>query len=126
MKEKRYKILARVLQAYKNCIESGNTEWEDRHERTIHDIMQSAPSGSGIDSGTSIDYDRSNGNKLVFNTSFHHMNDAGFYDGWTEHIVTVYPHLCFGIDIRISGRNRNDIKDYLLDVFHYWLMEETD
>jgi hypothetical protein len=53
------------------------------------------------------------------------MNDAGYYDGWTDHIVIVSPSFD-GIDIKISGRNRNDIKDYLHDVFHAALTEEVD
>jgi hypothetical protein len=46
------------------------------------------------------------------------MTEGGMYDGWTEHTVVVTPSLAFGINIRITGRNRNDIKDYLHDVFH--------
>ena len=56
--------------------------------------------------------------KLVFYTSFHHMNDNGFYDGWTEHTVTVRPSLQFGFNMKISGQNRNEIKYHLHDVFY--------
>ena len=46
-------------------------------------------------------------------THFHHMNDGGFYDGWTEHSVVVTPSLVYGFDTRITGRDRNDIKNYI-------------
>jgi hypothetical protein len=38
----------------------------------------------------------------------------------------VRPSLEYGIDIRITGRDRNDIKDYLGEVFELWLNEEID
>ena len=75
------------------------------------------PSGSGIDSGTKLDFDRSKPNRLVFTAPYHHMNDDGMYDGWTDHDIIVTPDLGFGFDLRITGRDRNQIKDYLGDTF---------
>lgn len=80
-------------------------------------VEEHMPRGSGIDAGTSLDFAKSTPEKLVFDTSFHHMNEVGYYDGWTEHVVTVRPTFDSGFDLTISGRNRNQIKDYLHDVF---------
>jgi hypothetical protein len=52
------------------------------------------------------------------------MNDTGYYDGWTEHTVTVTPSFS-GINIRVSGRNRNDIKDYIHETFSYALRSDV-
>lgn len=122
---KLYQKLASLVVARRNCIKSGNSEWEGRHEDEILSLVKDKmPSGSGIDTGTKIDLDASTGEKLVFNCSYHHMNEHGYYDGWTEHKVTVRP--CFsGIDITISGRNRNEIKDYLADCYYLSLTEEA-
>jgi len=49
------------------------------------------------------------------------MDEYGGYDGWTEHTITVRPDLIHTIVLGISGRNRNDIKDYLYDVYHHIL-----
>lgn len=46
------------------------------------------------------------------------MNDAGYYDGWTSYRVTVYPSFVYGLDIRISGRDRNGIKELIRTRFH--------
>lgn len=101
-------------------------EWFDRWSDTIEQLCKDfMPSGSGFDSGTKIDLDASHAEKLVFHTSFHHMNDGGFYDGWTEHTVTVTPSFR-GINIRIGGRNRNDIKDYIHESFDYALCQEIE
>ena len=83
---------------------------------------QFLPSGSGFDSGTTIDRDVSCDTKVVLNTSYHHMNENGMYDGWTDHKVTVRPTF-HSPDITISGRNRNDIKDYMQNVFYDHLMQ---
>lgn len=80
-------------------------------------LKQHMPSGSGFDSGTKLDYSKSNTERLVFTTEFHHMNDAGYYDGWTTHTVTVRPSFT-GLDVVVSGRDRNQIKDFIADVFY--------
>ena len=86
--------------------------------------MESAPSGSGFDNGTKIDFNQSNSKCLLFFTSFHHMNENGYYTEWTEHYISIKPDLVFDIDIKISGRDENQIKDYIHDTFSYWLNSE--
>ncbi len=118
MNGKLYAVLASLVQARANCAESHNEEWFVRHtERALKLVSEYMPSGSGIDNGTKLDIDISGPNKLVFLTSYHHMNDCGYYDGWTEHTVIVTPSLQHGFEVRITGRDRNDTKEYLHDVF---------
>jgi hypothetical protein len=88
-------------------------------------VKEHMPSGSGFDSGTDIDLDKSNPDRLVFSTAFHHMNEHGLYCGWTEHRVTVRPSLTYAIELTVSGRNRNGIKDYAYDVFRDALLAEV-
>ena len=117
-----YQELASLVLARKNCIASGNHDWNRNHTQKIHDICkQHMPSGSGIDCGTKIDLDSSHADKLVFQVEFHHMNDNGMYDGWTTHQVIVTPSLAFGFTLKITGRDRNQIKDYLSETYHYAL-----
>jgi hypothetical protein len=113
--------LASSIVARLNCAKTPEThaEWFARHGETIDRIAKELlPSGSGIDSGTKVDLDKSDGrSRIVLETAFHHMNDGGMYDGWTEHTITITPDLLFGFSLRISGRDRNQIKEYLHDVF---------
>lgn len=121
-----YQELAALLQAQANCRRANNGEWLDRHGESIATLVKNfMPSGSGIDGGTTLDHDASKPNRLVFNLSYHHMNDCGMYDGWTEHTLIVTPSLISGYDIRITGRNRNDIKEYLAEVYGYDLQQEV-
>ncbi len=118
--------LASAIAARANCAKKLAThrDWFDRHSATIERIEKDyLPSGSGIDCGTKVDLSeprgmaRSNGHsRIVLTLSYHHMNEGGMYDGWTEHTVTVTPDLLFGYTLKISGRDRNDIRDYLNDV----------
>jgi hypothetical protein len=101
-----------------------NPEWFDRWTERINDLVDLLPSGSGIDTGTEIDLDRSTGEKIVLYLSFHHMND-GFYSGWTDHTVIVRPSFR-GINVRISGRDRNGIKEYLAETYDYALTQEVE
>lgn len=96
----------------------------ETHFSPLHDaavmrqrrIMDCLPSGSGFDSGTELV--SADNTKIVFETGFHHMNENGFYTGWTNHLVYVKPSFIGEYDIRITGRNVNGIKEYIADVFH--------
>lgn len=121
-----YQAIAGMVQARANCIKSGNDEWRDKHEDRVEYLCKNhMPSGSGFDS-TKIDWDKSSTDRLVFLTAFHHMNEGGFYDGWTEHTVTVTPSLQMGFYLRITGANRNDIKEHIDETFRYSLCEMRD
>jgi hypothetical protein len=97
--------------------------WVDRWIEYIQQLTKDLPSGAGFDNGTKIDIDSSHAEKLVFTTSFHHMNEFGFY-GWTDHVITVTPSFT-GINLRVTGRNHNGIKEYILETFEYALTRET-
>lgn len=98
-------------------------EWQEKWRDRLDRLQDMLPSGSGIDNGTQIDFDKSSESKIILHTAYHHMNDGGYYDGWTEHTITIKPSFR-GIDVSIGGRNRNDIKDYLHDVFYHCLNDE--
>lgn len=119
-----YEFIATRLVAIENCRSSNNREWALRHQEAIEEVVKAlAPSGSGFDAGTDLVWDKSSPNRLVFSTAYHHMTEGGMYDGWTHHDVTVTPHLAFGASIFVHGPNRNDIKDYVHEVFHSFLFE---
>ena len=85
-------------------------------------INQYLPSGSGFDNGTTLNLDKSTPQKLVFDTSFHHMSEHGYYTRWTDHTVTVRPEFN-GLDVRVSGRDHNGIKDFITECFEHTMNE---
>lgn len=119
-----YQAIAATAQAKKNCIDTGNEIWEDKHNETLEELEKLLPSGSGIDTGTTINIEKTTDKKIVLKTAFHHMDEIGGYDGWTEHEITITPNFN-GINIKVSGRNRNDIKEYLHEVFSNTLSQAT-
>jgi hypothetical protein len=124
--ERVFRVLSSCIDAYHRCVETKNTEWAEKHIERISAIMDAtAPSGSGIDSGTEIQVETSTGEKLVFTLGFHHMDENGSYDGWTNHTIFVRPSFIHTLDLKISGPNRGDIKEYLHEVFYSWLTEKT-
>ncbi len=123
--KKLYQELASLVQARRNCVATNNGEWRDNHEKTIFALCKNfMPSGGGVDCGTKIDLDASTGERLVFDTGYHHMNENGYYDEWTTHRIIVKPSLLFGLDIRITGRDRNQIKEHLHEIVHADLTQE--
>jgi hypothetical protein len=122
-----YRGLAIAVAARKRCDNGFNPEWFAKWDDRIRGILSDHfPSGSGFDAGTQIDLDKSDGDKLVFRTSFHHMNEGGFYDGWTDHTITATPSFEHGFHLKVSGRDRNGIKDYISHQFSHSLMLELE
>jgi len=122
MAKKLFQQIAVAVSARQNCKASDNTEWFDKWTEQLEAMNDELPSGSGFDSGSKIDFEASRAERIVINTSFHHMHESGMYDGWTEHQVIVTPsHLGSGFDLKVTGRNRNDIKEYIAEMFHFAL-----
>jgi hypothetical protein len=112
-----YAAISQMLAGLAKCERTNNQEWLVKWKQEIEAICENElPSGSGIDTGTKLNFAKSTPDKLVFHVAYHHMNDGGYYDGWTNHTVTVRP--TFGsVKLSISGPNRNDVKDYLYDLY---------
>jgi hypothetical protein len=124
MKRPLYRELAQAIDARRRCMqEPVNLFGLEIHEKTIKTCLDLLPSGAGWDNGTKIDLNASHANKIVLYGAFHHMNDTG-YSGWTEHTITVKPSLMSDFDLRISGANRNDIKEYLAETFEVALRQD--
>ena len=109
--------------AIENCERSGNSEWLAKHRGNLVRVCRFLPSGSGIDNGTKLVEISTSPERIKLTCGFHHMDEHGGYDGWTEHAVYVTPSFS-GINVRVTGsNNRNDINDYLHDVFSHTLEE---
>ena len=119
-----YAAIAEHLGCIARCQEAGREEWLRHWEAQLEKIMNDGPSGSGLDHGTILIREECRKNRLVFRVDYHHMNEVGYYDGWTEHEVIVTPDFAAGVKLRVTGRNRNEIKDYITTTMHDWLLEQ--
>lgn len=122
MKESVISLIAKNCQWRKTVNEIFSSVCEDR----IDKLEKMLPSGSGIDSGCKINREKSGEDKVIIEFDFHHMDDNGYYDGWTHHEIIIKPKLWNNFDFRITGRNKRMIEDYLNDVFDYALREEIE
>lgn len=113
-----YQQIAHCFQALLNCQESGNQEWESIWTDRLHTLAREAlPSGSGFDSGTEFSLDESRADRLIFTTSFHHMDENGSYCGWTDHRIIMTPSFIHGFELKVTGTDKRGIKDYIGQVF---------
>lgn len=112
--------LSQTNQAIENCKRTNNTEWQKKHTAKLAKLLQLLPSGAGIDSGTKLV--SITASKAVFLLKYHHMNETGCYTHWTEHKV-IFTASFTGVGIAVTGRNDNDIKDYLTDTFLHYLTQ---
>ena len=109
--------LSKLYSAIQGCRNGCHEYWQIKDEETIAKICSHLPSGSGFDMGTELLQDESTNRKIVFKTSFHHMDEYGGYDGWTEHKVIITPAFG-GFHVKVTGRNKNGIKEYIADCFY--------
>lgn len=120
--------IGKTFESYDNRFNWTREHWQqisDDIDSELENLCDYLPSGSGIDSGTKLD-ESSKPERLVFTFGFHHMDEDGYYDGWTEHTAIVTPSLANEYELRITGRNRNDIKDYLHETFDSVLNHPVD
>jgi hypothetical protein len=129
VKNKLYKELAATIQARENCKQSNNIEWFNKHTDKINSLITNQlPHGSGLDTEWAIDFDKSHGNKITLSTSYHAMDENGYYDGWIDFTVIVLPSLSFDFTIHIRGNfgKYQDIKDYLYDILNESFSQEIE
>lgn len=112
----------------KNCewLKTVNENYLNLCESRINKLEYLLPSGSGIDCGCKIDREKSGLKKVVINLSFHHLNENGYYNGWTEHSIIITPSFSDYPDMKITGKDKNQIKEYLSDVFYDCLFDEVE
>lgn len=115
--------MVQAQEALNNSTKTGGLEWAERWKERLDQLLDLLPSGSGIDNGTIVI--ALTANALILSCEFHHMNDAGTYDGWTKHRLTFRPRLDGYLDVRVTGRNRGDIKDYLADTYLHALQADA-
>lgn len=81
------------------------------------------PIGNGVETGCVILL-KSTEKRIEVDTAYWHPNYSYETSRWTEHQVVITPSFEGEINIRITGKNENNVKDYLYDIFHEALMKE--
>jgi|VirMetMinimDraft_7_1064189.scaffolds.fasta_scaffold241884_1 hypothetical protein len=97
---------------------NADQHWIDKARDNLEWIQDEIlPSGSGFDSGCKI-LEHSKRNRIIIQCDFHHMNENGYYDGWTYHTCIITPDLAYDHEMRVTGKNKRDIKNYILDIIY--------
>jgi hypothetical protein len=120
---KLYRLIATLFETH-TAFSVENSLRELTSEQIEGLCREHMPSGSGFNSGTSLCFDSSKPDHLVFTTGFQHMSEHGMYEGWTDHSVHVTPSLSHDFDIEVRGPNHDDINDYIAETMHEALSQE--
>ena len=115
--------LAGIVGARNRCVTSGNADWQYNHEHKIDMLINDKlPSGSGIDNGNKLNYEKSTSKKLVIDSSYHTMDDNGGYEECVAFRVIVTASLQLGFNINIVGefssnKYTHGLKEYLYEIY---------
>lgn len=124
MKTNLARAYSETLQAVLNCAESGNGIWMERWISRLDHLDKMMPSGSGLDSGVTLDRDGSTPEELVFAADYHQMDEGGSYNGWVDNTIKAKPSFS-GITIEWGGDDDTHA-DYICDVVGEALRQEVD
>lgn len=122
MKRKLIEHIANHLMSLKNGLAKGELR-EERLAKLDEIQRHYLPNGGGFNQGTRIDINKSTHDRIVFTTSYQHAKN-GLHDGWTDHTIIVRPSFVYNLDVKITGRNKNNIVDYIDEVFRDALLSE--
>ena len=113
---KLYQKIARVV-SQKN--------WAKR-AKELSLLQELLPNGNGIrgQEGLAEILPESTKKRIVIYTTYWHPNDSYETSRWTAHQVIITPSFEREINIRITGKNKDNVKDYLHDIFREALMKE--
>jgi hypothetical protein len=129
MNRKIYEHIANI--AYQ-INKSSSEYWKDIWEQDLEHLERNyLPSGSGFDAGCSINLVETKVNRLVIDFDYHHMDQNGYYNGWSHNQLILTASLVWDFDIRIVNRKgghriQSYDRDYFIDVFNYALNQELD
>ena len=124
---KLYQKIYLTLDALRTSIDRNNKEWVEKHNDVLDLMDKLLPSGSGFDEGCKIVREAVRGKEsFVIKAPYHHMDENGFYRGWTDYKIRVCPSFIGGFSVRVTGKNYNGAKEYITELFCSVLQEECD
>ena len=111
-----YQEIAYLMTAIENCKESGNIDWEYKHEEKLDRIIKAClPNGSGFDSGVKLVIDDTTiRNKIVFSSPFHCMDEQGGYADWVFPTIIITPDWQ-DINLKVNWHGYRGKYKFLLD-----------
>lgn len=119
---KLYQAIARAHEGQEACT-NDCPEMADLWRERLGNLIAQLPSESGFSAGTKfVSLCESS---MIFSTEFAHLDEGGSCVGWTNHFVYVGLRWS-GLEISVTGPNRNDIKEYIKDVFAEALDSEVE
>jgi len=121
-----YSRISSLIVAIRNCQNSGNSDWEYKHELKINELEKLLPSGSGLDCEVCFSQDDCSENELIILTDFHYMHADGYYDGFIGLKIVISASLSgLNIDILVMNNGSSaddciidDLLDYLSECFY--------
>lgn len=111
------KVYTKLAHAIRGCDTPDKDIARSSLDEVADIVKRCLPHGSGFDCGCSVPIERKWKNRIIINTDYHYMNDDGYYDGWYRFRIVVTPGFS-GIDVKVHGRDRDGLKEYVGDTIY--------
>ena len=87
-------------------------------------------SGSGIDRGMSINWEKTNlegrNPRITLEVPFHPMDEHGCYKAWEHTKAVLRPCMEWGYSLKVTGTRDRYLREYLEETLAYWLEQNSD
>jgi hypothetical protein len=126
------KVYAHIANLFHSATTATNPYWAKAWKHILIEVIQEhLPSGSGFDNGCSLNFEESKTNKLVINCDYHHMDENGYYDGWSYNKIVITPDLRWEFNMKLvnmkGGKKLKDYdREYFIDTLNHHLNQEVD
>lgn len=119
-----YQIMAHCIGAMGNRVVPDGA-WQSRWQTVLDQCVALLPRGGGFDVSPTLVEGVTKPEYLVFQGSYHLMNQHGVYVGWRDYRVIVTPSFVHGMTLRVA-QARGDLGEYVADSFHAHLTAPYD
>lgn len=115
--------LSNYFRSWQNCRQTNNILWLPKWKQAIDELLKHLPHGNGInaEAGIQLDWENSTPGNLRFNFSYQHMNDHGYYDGWTEHELIIQSSSIGGFNLQVTIEGEVEDKDEIIEYLEQML-----
>lgn len=103
---------------WKDANQCLDKKWVVPSKARLSELLEPLPRSNGLDAGVVFDWNRSKPNKFIFSFNYYYRDKRGDRSGWTRHQLIITAGYFNKFYMRITGRNKNKMKESLLTLFN--------
>jgi hypothetical protein len=118
-----YQRIARIVYARDNTIRINDTEWLNKYNESLVEIMKEAPLSQEANNKAHVEGIEKD--CLSISVVYHHITPSGKVKGPNTYILKIKPHLSLGFTVTVKGKDKDDANE-IKESFESWLNRKDE